>query len=238
MAKNTSRVLITGTDTQLGAAVRAYFTTAGAATVGARALGADTAALDDTQPSVCADPTLGADVRAAVRTAAATMGGLDTLVVAHPLPAIGRFGEQTMTEFWNHVDAVLTGSFLYAQAAAEVMRDNGSGGRIVLTTSTWHVGGENLSAVATAAGGIVALTKTLTRDFGRFGIGVNAVAVGAVDSEWSVCDAAARGAPPPVGTSGTVEQVARVIGLLCQRQLGAAVGQIVNVDGGLSRNRV
>jgi hypothetical protein len=55
-----------------------------------------------------------------------------------------------------------------------------------------------------------------------------------------VCDAAAGGSSltPPTGQVGTVEQVAGVIGVLCQRQLGAAVGQIVNVDGGLSRNRV
>lgn len=90
--------------------------------------------------------------------------------------------------------------------------------------------------MATAAGGIVALTKSLTRDLGGFGVGVNAVALGALESEWSVCDAS--GGSPPGGRIGSVEQAAAVIGLLSQRQLGAAVGQIVNVDGGLSRNRV
>ncbi|WP_232374773.1 SDR family NAD(P)-dependent oxidoreductase [Mycolicibacterium mengxianglii] len=229
---------MTGTDTALGAAVQAHFDASGAATVGSVAGRPDTAQLKGTARTVYADPANGAEIRDAVHTAAAVMGGLDTLVVAHPLPMVQPFGEQTMADFWHHVDSTLTGSFLYAQAAAEAMREAGTGGRIVLTTSKWHVGGQNLSAVATAAGGIVALTKTLTRDFGRFRIGVNAVAVGAVDSEWSVCDAVTGGALPPVGRVGTVEQVARVIGILCQQRLGAAVGQIVNVDGGLSRNRV
>ncbi|MGU3653578.1 SDR family NAD(P)-dependent oxidoreductase [Mycolicibacterium sp. A43C] len=227
------RVLVTGAETDLGAAVRTHFDNSGARTVGAHSRSCTT-----TTPVVHADPADARQVRAAVRQATEVMGGLDTLVVAHPLPVVAPLREQTMTEFWSHVDAALSGSFYYAQAAAEVMRDADTVGRIVLTTSKWHVGGRNLSAVATAAGGIVALTKTLTRDFGRYRIGINAVAVGAVNSEWSVCDAAADAPIPPGGTYGTVDQVARVIALLCQPRLGAAVGQIVNVDGGLSRNRV
>ncbi|MDV3127992.1 SDR family oxidoreductase [Mycobacterium sp. 21AC1] len=217
----------------LGAAVRAHFTTCGATTVGTSIRATDSVGEQLTLP---ADPADGVQVGSAVRRAAEAMGGIDALVVAHGLPYVAGLGEQTMTDFWNHVNATLTGSFLYAQAAAECMRRNGIGGRIVLTTSRWHIGGADLSAVAAAAGGIVALTKTLTRDFGPFGVGVNAVAVGAVESEWSLCDAG--GGVPPAGHLGSVEQVAGVIGLLCQRQLGAAVGQIINADGGLSRNRV
>ncbi|MET4427606.1 NAD(P)-dependent dehydrogenase (short-subunit alcohol dehydrogenase family) [Mycolicibacterium sp. 624] len=237
---NTSRVLITGVDTQLGAAVREYFTVRGATTTGTRAGSREASEANGGKLTVWADPTNRHEVRRAVAQAAELMGGIDALVVAHGLPHVAALNDQTMDAFWDHVDATLTGSFLYAQAAAEHMRDNRTGGRIVLTTSRWHIGGAELSAVAAAAGGIVALTKSLTRDFGGFGVGVNAVAIGAVDSEWAVCDAAAGGSSltPPTGQVGTVEQVAGVIGVLCQRQLGAAVGQIVNVDGGLSRNRV
>lgn len=216
-----TRVLITGADTKLGVAVNDYFTTRGAVTAA---------------PPVGVDHTDRATVRDAVRQVAERMGGIDVLVTAHALPHVAAFTEQSMAEFWGHVDATLTGSFLYAQTTAEHMRHNRTGGRIVLTTSRWHIGGPGLAAVATAAGGIVALTKTLTRDFGVFGIGVNAVAIGGVDSEWSVCDPEV--ATPPLGRPGTVQQVANLIGLLSRPQLKAAVGQIVNVDGGLSRNRV
>ena len=226
-----ARVLVTGVDTDLGAAVRRQFEAEGAVVVGVEAVAGQPAA-----HTLSAHPGDRTAIRAAVREAAAVMGGLDTLVVAHALPMVAGFEQQTMGDFWEHVDATLSGSFYYAQAAGEVMRASGTGGRIVLTTSTWHVGAPHLSAVATAAGGLVALTKTLTRDLGRFGVGVNAVAVGSVDSEWSVCDAGTH--LPPAGTIGTVTQVARVIALLSKHCLGAAVGQIVNVDGGLSRNRV
>ncbi|MFS0900549.1 SDR family NAD(P)-dependent oxidoreductase [Mycolicibacterium litorale] len=228
MRDEPARVLVTGVDTALGAAVRDHFTERGAATVGTRG------GPDGT------DPADADAVRSAVARAVDTMGGIDALVVAHARPVVAPIGDQSMAAFWAHVDDTLTGSFLYAQAAAAHMRDAGTGGRIVLTTSRWHIGGPQLSAVATAAGGVVALTKTLTRDFGPFGVGVNAVAVGAVDSEWSICDAAGGVSPDdlPAGRCGTVEQAARVIGLLCRLDLGAAVGQIVNLDGGLSRNRV
>ena len=229
---STERVLVTGVDTRLGAAVRDHFNQRGALTVGTVTEGQNSGP----ELTFVANPSDRGEVSAAVAAAAEQLGGLDVLVVAHGLPMVAPFADQTMAQFWDHVDATLTGSFLYAQAAAEHMRHNTTGGRMVLTTSRWHIGGENLSAVATAAGGIVALTKTLTRDFGGFGIGVNAVSLGALDSEWSACDTA--GGTPPGGRTGTVEQAAAVIGLLSQRQLGAAVGQIVNVDGGLSRNRV
>jgi NAD(P)-dependent dehydrogenase (short-subunit alcohol dehydrogenase family) len=236
---DTTRVLITGVDTTLGAAVREYFTARGAVVAGTRAGSREATEASGRRLTVSADPADRHQVRRAVAQATELMGGIDALVVAHGLPHVAALNDQTMSEFWSHVDATLTGSFLYAQAAAEQMRDNRTGGRIVLTTSRWHVGGPDLSAVATAAGGIVALTKSLTRDFGPYRVGVNAVAVGAVDSEWSVCDAAgASGALPPTDRVGSVDQVAGVIGLLCQRQLGAAVVHIVNVDGGLSRNRV
>ncbi|BBY16402.1 SDR family NAD(P)-dependent oxidoreductase [Mycolicibacterium litorale] len=225
MTDEAQRVLVTGVDTMLGAAVNRYFSGRGAVTAGT------TASVDHAD---------GAAVRSAVTRAADAMGRIDALVVAHGLPHVAPVTGRPMAEFWRHVDVTLTGSFLYAQAVAACMRDAGTGGRIVLTTSRWHIGGPSLAAVAAAAGGIVALTKTLTRDFGPFGVGVNAVAVGGVDSEWSICDAAAgvSGEASPVGRSGTVDQAAGVIGLLCRRDLGAAVGQIVNLDGGLSRNRV
>jgi NAD(P)-dependent dehydrogenase (short-subunit alcohol dehydrogenase family) len=212
--------------------VRALFHKHGSDTVGT----CRTEAAADVS-TVCADPRSVQEVHSAVESAAAAMGGLDSLVIAHALPVVGGLGEQSMEDFWCHVDDALTGSFLFATAAAEVMRSGGSGGRIVLTTSRWHVGGRDVHAVAAASGGIIALTKTLTRDLGRLGIGVNAVAVGGIESEWSVCDAAAGAQSPPLGT-GSPEKVAEVVYLLCQPDLRAAVGQIVNVDGGLSRNRV
>lgn len=231
---STDRVLITGVDTRLGGAVRDHFAGRGARTVGTVVPGGDPGPAGAL--TLTADPTNRDEVGQAVAKAAAHLGGIDVLVVAHGLPMVAEFTEAPMSDFWAHVDATLTGSFLYAQAAADHMRHNSTGGRIVLTTSRWHVGGNGLAAVATAAGGIVALTKSLTRDFGGFGVGVNAVALGALESEWSVCDGS--GGSPPGGRIGSVEQAAAVIGLLSQRQLGAAVGQIVNVDGGLSRNRV
>ncbi|WP_299560995.1 SDR family NAD(P)-dependent oxidoreductase [uncultured Mycolicibacterium sp.] len=215
-----TRVLVTSIDTKLGRAVHDHFAARGAVTAA---------------PPPETDHADATAVRAAVDAAAAAMGGVDVLVTTHGLPFVAGITEQSMADFWAHVDVTLTGSFLYAQAAAEHMRRNATGGRIVLTTSRWHIGGPGLSAVATAAGGIVALTKTLTRDFGPFGIGVNAVAVGAVDSEWSVCD---PDGPVGPGGPGTVEQIANLIGLLSRSELKAAVGQIVNADGGWSRNRV
>ncbi len=151
------RVLITGVDTRLGAAVRDHFAGRGALTVGTVTAERDPGPGEEL--TLTADPADRAEVGHVVAKAAAHMGGVDVLVVAHGLPVVAPLADQPMAEFWAHVDATLTGSFLYAQAAADHMRHSGTGGRIVLTTSRWHVGGDGLAAVATAAGGIVALDQ-------------------------------------------------------------------------------
>ncbi len=235
MADRSRRVLVTGTDTMLGAAVQTAFEARGDRVVGVCQARGDACRLPP--DAVVADFTDPGQIRSAVTDAADLLAGLDTVVTAHALPVVGAVSDLDMTDFWEHVDSALTGTFLVAQAAAASISGGGTPGRMVLTTSRWHVGGPGLSAVATAAGGVVALTKTLTRDLGPFGIGVNAVAVGCVDSEWSICDVAEPAAAVPAGR-GTVAQVANLIEVLSRSSLGAAVGQIVNADGGRSRNRV
>lgn len=103
-----------------------------------------------------------------------------------------------------------------------------------------------LAAVATAAGGIAALDKSLTRDSGP--LGVNAIAPGLVDSAWLECDAAGMGievdalrlnpnAYVAAGRLGSPSQVAHTVALLCNPDLKAAVGQTVNANGGFIRSR-
>lgn len=246
-AGNTRAALVTGLDTELGSAVARRLTASGTSVVGQHRPGSGPGHREGLTGLVTADPGDQSSVAAAVEEAVALLGRLDILAVCHPRPHRAGLFKITPGEFWTEVDDALTGSFFFAQAAAPHLA-RGDGGRIVLTASMWHSGGAGLAAVASAAGGIVALTKTLTRDLGPLGVGVNAVVPGLVEGPWLACDAAGLGVDTdtlrrdpgrfvPTGRLGTADQVAATVAVLADPSLKAAVGQCVNVNGGHVRTR-
>ena len=115
--------------------------------------------------------------RAIVETALNAFGGVDVLV-----NNAGIVRDKTLLKMdqamWDTVVAVhLSGTFFCLQAAAEVMKDRGTGGSIINTTSVsgllGNFGQANYSA---AKAGIYGLTRTASIELQRYGIRVNALA--------------------------------------------------------------
>jgi NAD(P)-dependent dehydrogenase (short-subunit alcohol dehydrogenase family) len=115
--------------------------------------------------------------RAIVQAALTAFGGLDVLV-----NNAGIVRDKTLLKMdqamWDSVIAVhLTGTFFCLQAAAETMKDRGTRGSIINTTSVsgllGNFGQANYSA---AKAGIYGLTRTASIELQRYGIRVNAVA--------------------------------------------------------------
>ena len=134
---------------------------------------------------------VGADLRdvtsheALVEQARAALGGLD--VLAHLAAVLRRradIDEVTEDEWDLQLDVNLKASFFLCRAAANAMREQGRGGRIILFSSQgWLTGGYGGSVVYSASkGGVVSLARGLARTYGRHGITVNAVAPGLVDT--------------------------------------------------------
>jgi len=114
---------------------------------------------------------------AIVETALAAFGGLDVLV-----NNAGILRDKTLLkmdlDMWSAVLEVhLTGSFLCLQAAARAMKDRGTRGSIVNTTSlSGMLGNFGQANYAAAKAGIYGLTRTASIELQRYGIRVNAVA--------------------------------------------------------------
>jgi len=90
---------------------------------------------------------------------------------------------------------------------------------------------------AAAKAGLVSLTRSLARLYGRDGITCNAVAPGLVPTDMSARELASEGgqaklATLPLGRAGTVEEVASVVAFLAGDTAGYVTGQTVNVNGG------
>ena len=141
-------------------------------------------------------------------------------------------------EDWSRVMAVnLSGPFLCAQAAAPMMRDHG-GGAIVNITSISGLRASTLrTAYGTSKAGLAHLTKQQAAELAQYGIRVNAVAPGPVDTAM----AKAVHTPEiradyhdhmPLNRYGLEEELAEAIFFLCSDRASYITGQILCVDGG------
>lgn len=164
-------------------------------------------------------------------------GGLDVLVNN----AAGNFvsPSETLTSngFKAVVDIVLGGTFHCSRAAFEALRS--SKGSILNIVATYAWSGEpGVVHSASAKAGVLAMTRTLAAEWGRFGIRVNAIAPGPIHTEgtdknlWSLADVETRvAAQVPLGRLGRPEDVARAATWICSSEAEWISGATLAVDG-------
>lgn len=141
-------------------------------------------------------------------------------------------------EAWSEVlETNLTGAFNYARAVMpEMLRE---GGAILNVSSvsgvTGMAGQTNYSA---SKAGLIGFTKALAKEVARFGVRVNAIAPGFIDTEMTASmDEAVRKklfAQIPMGSLGTAQQVARLAVYLAGDDAAYITGQVIAMDGGLT----
>ncbi len=138
---------------------------------------------------------------------------------------------------WDRVIAVnLKGCFNYCRAVAEVFKDQ-KHGRIVNIASINGLRGKFAQAnYAASKGGVIAFSKTLARELGKFGVNVNVVAPGMVRTDM------ARALPPSVvdaaidetvlGRLALPEECSDLVAFLCSERARHITGEVVQIDGG------
>ena len=240
-------VIVTGSDTGIGAATAVAFGAAGydvgvtwfaseedgRGIVGEiEALGrrAELRRLDVSDLETCGD---------VIDELAEALGGLDVLVNNAGVMSTTPFLETTLDEWRTQLSTDLDGAFVCAQHAARRMVAQGRGGRIVNITSVHQlVPLRGASAYCAAKGGLGLLTKVMALELAEHGITVNAVAPGeiatAMTGNEDVPPERVERAMIPARRPGDAREVAATIAFLVSRGGRYVTGESVVVDGGLS----
>ncbi|RAL22450.1 beta-ketoacyl-ACP reductase [Lujinxingia litoralis] len=140
-------------------------------------------------------------------------------------------------EAWQEVlDTNLSGPFYVARAA--LMHFMGQRyGRIVNVSSIAQEGASGQANYAASKAGLVALTKSLAKEYGPRGITANVVVPGLIATEMTrELDARVQAhwqEHCPVGRVGSAEEVAEAVWFLSQRSSGFINGATLHVSGGL-----
>jgi NAD(P)-dependent dehydrogenase (short-subunit alcohol dehydrogenase family) len=180
-----------------------------------------------------------------VDTAAERFGAIDVLINN----AAGNFlvpSEKLTPNGWNSViGIVLNGTWYCSSTVGRRMINQGHGVILnIIATFAW-TGSPGVVHSASAKAGVLAMTKTLAAEWGRYGIRVNALAPGIMVTEGASKNLMFDSAETqeriksqiPLRRLATIEEVAKLCIFLCSDDASYVTGDAMTVDGGHSLDR-
>ena len=190
--------------------------------------------------TIQADVTAASEVEELVKRTTEELGPVDILV-NNAGSLIERLRILELSEQrWDEVIDLNTKSvFLCCKAVVPSMMERKSGAIINISSIAGRNGG-GLGAIhySTAKGGVISFTKGLAKELALFGIRVNAVAPGVIDTPYHERFSSPEmmksfASAIPLGRVGTAEEVAKVIAFLASDAASYLAGETVEVNGGL-----
>jgi len=163
-------------------------------------------------------------------------GRLDVLVNNAGITQDRTLAKMTKEEWQKVIDVDLTGVFNCTKAALPLIIAN-QGKIISLSSLVGQRGNFGQTNYAAAKAGIIGFTKALAKEVGRFGVTVNAIAPGFIETklteELSPEIKETIRKFTPLGRFGKPEEVANLVFFLASEEANFITGTVVNIDGGL-----
>ena len=163
-------------------------------------------------------------------------GRLDILVNNAGITQDRTLAKMTKEEWQKVIDIDLTGVFNCTKVALPLIIAN-QGKIISISSLVGQRGNFGQTNYAAAKAGIIGFTKALSKEVGRFGVTVNAIAPGFIETRLT------ENLPPelketikkftPLGRFGKPEEVASLIFFLASEEASFITGAVINIDGGL-----
>jgi 3-oxoacyl-[acyl-carrier protein] reductase len=233
-----SVALVTGGSRGIGRAIveefaakgyKVAFTYAGNQAAAESLSGVATPYQADSRDFNCAEKVI-ADVQS-------VLGPIDVLVNNAGIKRDGALHNMDPVAWQEVIDTNLTGTFNYSRAVMKHLIRRG-GSVINITSVSGIIGMAGQTNYSASKAGVIGFTKALAREVARFGVRVNAVAPGFIDTDMtaSIDDNARKKlyAQIPLGKTGTAMQVARAVMYLASEDGNYITGQVLTMDGGLS----
>jgi len=141
-------------------------------------------------------------------------------------------------DYWNRVISVnLTGAFNCTKSVIKYMKKQGNSKIINISSISAEIGNIGQSNYSAAKGGIISFTKTVAKEYAKYGITVNAVAPGFIKTKMleTIPEKVIHKIlnQIPLGRLGEPEEVAKLICFLVSDDANYITGQIININGGI-----
>ena len=234
--------LVTGAGRGIGRAIATALSAAGARVAVNDidpATAAQTAASMPDSAAFPADVSDAAAVDAMIEAVRVRFGRLDILVNNAGVEPHGGVLELPVSDWQRTLDVNLTGPFLTSRAAGRLMREQGGGVIVNLSSIAGRAFGlRNRVAYVAAKSGLIGLTRECAREFAAYNIRVNAVCPGVIITEMTAhlrqdAQMMAKWMDEiPQRRLGEPGEVADTVVFLCSDAARYITGQAINVDGG------
>jgi len=181
-------------------------------------------------------------VNAAFQQALEAFGNIDILVNNAGVIRDNLLFKMTEDDWDTVMNVHLKGSFNCSAEIQKIMVENRYG-RIINLSSTSALGNRGQANYSTAKAGLQGFTKTLAIELGKFGVTVNAVAPGFIETDMTKATAERMGIPfeqflqygasqTPVGRVGQPEDIANAVLFFAMEESSYVNGQVLYVAGG------
>jgi acetoacetyl-CoA reductase len=166
----------------------------------------------------------------------AELGPVDVVVNNAGITRDGILLKMSWQDWKDVIDTNLGGCFNMAKATFPGMRGRGWGRIVNIGSINGQAGQYGQVNYAAAKSGIHGFTKALAQEGAKFGVNVNAIAPGYIDTDMVAAvpqEVLTKiVAKIPVGRLGHAEEIARAVAFLCSEDAGFITGSTMSVNGG------
>ena len=165
------------------------------------------------------------------------LGGLDVLVNNAGITKDNLAIRMSLEEWSQVISINLTASFLMTQQAIKFMIKNKKGSIINISSVVGHTGNAGQANYSSSKAGLVAMSKSLAREYGKKNIRINCISPGFIESDMTnVLKDEHKSLllnNIPMGKMGKGDDIANTVCFLASDYSGYITGETIHVNGGM-----